>query len=195
MTGRALSQVLRSILVSVLVLAALSVSWAGEDQIVLTADSVGEMHLESGMPISTEHIAVHFPGHIVTSEMRSGDSPDYRFFKVESRDGELLIGFISYIKEEVENGDVPAGLDEVVLYSPQTVDEFGISPGDEISEALAAREGLIFGAGHMDNHFGRDRIWYLFHVDDLHGVQVSEQRAVESNPRIDVISWPYPRWR
>ncbi|MEM9690397.1 MAG: hypothetical protein AAF917_13075, partial [Pseudomonadota bacterium] len=103
--------------------------------------------------------------------------------------------FISYIPYGTVDGDISIGLDEVVLHSPETVDAFGISPGSPIADALAARDDLEFGAGHMDNFLGRDRIWYLFYVDGLHGTHVSRQQAVESNPKRDVISWPYPRWR
>ena len=186
---------LRSILFVLLFLAVAFDASESDNRIVLTVDSVGPMRIKLGMPISIQRIAEHFPRHRVTQEIRSGDSPDYHLFTVATLEGEVLVSFISYINDEAGYEAALVGLDEVVLQSPRTIDEYGVSPGGPISQAIKARKELEFGAGHMDNYFGKDRIWYLFTVAGMHGTQVSKQHAIESNPKIDVISWPAPRWR
>ena len=63
-----------------------------------------------------------------------------------------------------------------------------------IGQAIAKRKNLKFGAGHMDNYLGKDKIWYMFGVEKKHGTQVTKKMAVTANPKISVISWPNPWW-
>jgi hypothetical protein len=153
------------------------------------------MPLKVGMKISLYKIRNFFPYHKVTQEIREGDSPDYHLFIVSTHEGEALISFISYINEPNDYEASIVKLDELVIYSSKTRDEFGVSPGMHIDQALAKRKDLKFGAGHMDNYLGNGSIWYLFSVNHTHGTAVTEKVAVKVNPIIDAISWPYPRWR
>ena len=168
---------------------------AKEEKLILTINSIGEMPISKGMDISIHKIMKHFPYHKVTQEIGFGDSPDFHLFTVSTREGEELISFISFIEkqEEYEQGIVK--LNEVVIYSSTIKDEYGVSPGMPVSKVLELRNELEFGARHSDNYLGKDKIWYLFSVEGIHGTQVTRDAAIKANPKVDVISWPYPRWR
>lgn len=60
---------------------------------------------------------------------------------------------------------------------------------------IKIRNDLKFGAGHMDNYLGKDKVWYLFTVKELHGTRVTRDIALKANPKIEVVTWPYPRWQ
>ena len=165
-----------------------------EEQIILTDTSIGNIPIEVGGDISLYKIRNSFRYHRVTQEIREGDSPDYHLFTVSTYEGEVLIYFISYINktDEYEKGIVK--LHEVIAHSPKIKDQYGISPKMTVDQAIAKRKDLKFGAGHMDNYLGKDKIWYMFGVEQKHGTQVTEQMAITANPKISVISWPNPWW-
>jgi hypothetical protein len=175
------------------------ISFAGqaaeEKKLILTESSIGEMPIKVGMKISLYKIRNHFRYYRVTQEIAEGDSPDYNLFVVSTHEGEELISFISYINESDDYEEGVVKLDEVVIYGTKTQDEFGVTPGMHIKQAIAKRKELKFGAGHMDNYLGNGSVWYLFSVNQTHGTAVTEDMAVEANPKIDAISWPYPRWQ
>jgi hypothetical protein len=185
---------MRKLIILILVILPLG-SAAEKTNLVLTDDSIGSMAIEPEMEISLFKIMRHFQSYKVSHEIRSGDSPDYHSFVVSTYQGEALVSFISYIEKdsEYENGVVK--LDEVLVHSSIVQDQYGISIGSTINAALKEREELKFGAGHMDNYMGNGKIWYLFYVKGKHGTQVTKEEAVAENPKIDAISWPYPRWR
>jgi len=167
---------------------------AKDKTIILTNTSIGDMPIEVGINISLYKIRNHFPFYRVTQEIREGNSPDYHLFEVATYEGEPLISFISYITEPngYEKGIVK--LDEVIVHSSRIQDQFGVTPNMPISNAIDKRKGLKFGAGHTDNYLGNDKIWYMFSVNQTHGEQVTKPKAIISNSKIEVISWPHP-WR
>ena len=168
---------------------------AAQDKIILTSTSIGNMHIEVGIEISLYKIKNHFPLYKVTHQIASGDSPDFHLFSVSTYDNENLISFISFINESDGYEKSTVKLDEVIIHSSKVQDHYGVEPNMTIAQALKKRKGLKFGAGHMDNYFGNDKIWYMFSVNQLHGTQVSREVAINANPKIQSISWPIPWWR
>ena len=168
---------------------------AESESLVLTSNSLGGLVLKEKDAISLQILKDQFSSKRVTHEIGSGDSPDFHIFTIATNDGEKIASFISYISSEKERGNTVVPLDEVVVYSPLITDEYGISVGMKLNEAVKLRREMEFGAGHMDNYMGNNKIWYLFRVGEMHGTMVSKEAVIQSNPKIEVISWPYPRWR
>jgi len=168
---------------------------AEAESLVLTSNSLGGMALKQKGEVSLQILKDKFGSNRVTHEIGSGDSPDFHIFTVATNEGEILAAFISYISTDKEREHAVVPLDEVAIYSPLITDEYGISVGMRLNEAVKLRPEMEFGAGHMDNYIGNDKIWYLFSVGEMHGTMVSREVAIQSNPKIEVISWPYPRWR
>jgi hypothetical protein len=185
---------MRYILIIVFIFSLSSVA-REKEKIILTESSIGNMKIQKGMPISLFQISKNFPFYRVTQEIGQGDSPDFHMFKVSTYENEDLIYFISYINEQADYERGVVKLDEVMTCSAEVKDSFGVSPQMTIDKALSKRNELKFGAGHIDNYFGSGSIWYLFTVNNLHGTGVSKQVALQANPKIDCISWPYARWR
>ncbi len=182
-------------IITLLILLSFAAGSSESKKIIFTKSSVGEMKITKGMEISLYKVSNNFPFHKVTQSIGQGDSPDFHIFTVSTHENEELISFISYINEDQQYEKGIVKLDEVVTCSNQIIDEFGISPNMHISQAIAARDNLDFGAGHMDNYLGKDQLWYLFYVDKMHGTGVTKNMALKSNPTIECISWPYVRWR
>jgi len=121
----------------------------------------------------------------VTHQITSGDSPGYHLFTISLHDGKWSISIISYINESENYEQAVVKLDEVLLYSEYTKNVFGVSPKMHIKEIIALRKNLKFGTGQLDNYLGENR----------HGVGVTKEIAINVNPQVDAIIWPYPRWR
>jgi len=183
------------ILAAVLFLTSATVVFATSEEIVLSSSSIGNMPISPGKEISLHMISLHFSGYRVTHEIGEGDSPDFHLFTVSTYEGDNMFFFVSYVRDPSEYVKGKVKLDEVVVLSSLIVDEFGISPGMSVKEALKLRKDLDFGAGHMDNYLGKDQLWYLFRVNDYHGTQVTREMAMEADPKVDAISWPHPKWR
>lgn len=168
-------------------------SQAGQETLLLSDNSIGNMKISKGMDISLYKIRAAFPNYRVSHEIAQGDSPDYHLFTVSSHEGEALLFFHSYIheKKDYESGIVK--LDELVSCSELVVSSAKVGPKMTIS-SIPQLESLEFGAGHMNNYLGMDKLWYLFSVGDLHGTAVSKELAIELNPQIECISWPAPWW-
>lgn len=166
-----------------------------QDNLILTNTSIGNMPIKVGMDISLYKIKQHFPFYKVTQQIASGDSPDYHLYIVSTNANEELISFISYINESGGYEKSKVKLDEVIIHSSKVQDQFGVKPNMTISQAIEKRKGLEFGAGHMDNYLGTEKIWYMFSVNQIHGTQVTKEAAVKANPKIQSISWPSPWWR
>jgi hypothetical protein len=167
---------------------------AAQDKIILTNTSIGNMPIEVGIEISLYKIKTHFPFYKVTQQIASGDSPDYHLYIVSTYENEELISFISYINESDGYEKSVVKLDEVIIHSSKVQDHFGVKPSMTISQAIEKRKYLKFGAGHMDNYLGNDKIWYMFSVNQTHGTQVTKETAIKANPKIQSISWPIPWW-
>jgi len=182
-------------LIFLLILFSFSTLSADEDKIVFTSKSIGDMPIEVGKDISLFKVRQYFMSYTVTHQIVSGDSPDYHLFHVSSHRGKWSISFISYINESKGYEQGVVKLDEVIVYGENIQDEFGVSPRMHIKEIIALRKNLEFGAGHMDNYLGKNKMWYLFSVKNKHGERVTKEMAINANPQIDAISWPYPRWR
>ncbi len=180
-------------IITALIFLSFGVSSAESKKILFTKSSIGDMKITKGMEISLYQVSQKFPFHKVAQSIGHGDSPDFHLFTVSTFENEELISFISYINEDQQYEKGVVKLDEVITCSNQIIDEFGISPKMHISRAIAARDSLNFGVGHMDNYLGKDHLWYLFYVDKMHGTSVSKSMAITSNPKIDCISWPYVR--
>jgi hypothetical protein len=181
-------------LIVLLVLLSLSCLGAEQDKIILTNTSIGSMPIEVGSEISLYKINQFFPYYKVTQQIASGDSPDYHIFVVSTYAGEELLSFISYINEAdgYEKGIVK--LDEVIIYSARVQDQYGVTPNMPISQAIAKRKVLIFGAGHTDNYLGNGNIWYMFSLNESTNTLVTLETAVAADPKINAISWPNPWW-
>jgi hypothetical protein len=166
-----------------------------KEPIIFTEISIGKMKIYKGMEISLYQISKNFPFYRVTQEIGQGDSPDFHMFKVSTYENEELIYFISYINEQTDYEKSTVKLDEVMTCSNKVKDEFGISPSTDFNTAYYSRDKLEYGYGHMDNYIGKGNLWYLFSEYDEMGNRVTKEKALESNPKIDCISWPYARWR
>lgn len=185
---------MRSILFFLLLLA--DYSHANEDKLVLTETSIGQMNLVEGMEISLYKLSQQFPGYVVTQRIGHGDSPDFFSFEVSTWEGEEVIAFISFINEEEQGGYEKSivKLDEVISCSNKVIDSYGVSPGKKFNEIYETRKEMVYGFGHMDNFLGKRKLWYLFSVPNGQFTQGSIEIAKKTNPEIECLSWPYPRW-
>ncbi len=160
---------------------------ASEQKLVLTGKSIGGMEISPEMKISLYRIQQHFPFYSVTQRIGQGDSPDFHIFTASTHEGEKLFSFISYIENLNGYEKSVVKLNEIIVTSSKVVDEYGVSIGMQVKDAIDLRSNPELGQGHMDFYVGGGNIWYL-HWDyfDL------------DNPKtvlIDAISWPYPKWR
>lgn len=181
------------ILISIFLLITAFSVHADQEIFLLTENSIDEMKIQKGMAISLYKIKRAFPFYRVTHEIAEGDSPDYHRFTVSNHDGEELIYFHSYIDDEKEYESGVVKLDEVISCSKYVLSLDRIGPTMQVG-SIPDVEALEFGVGHMDNYLGDGSVWYLFSVGYLHGTQVSKVKALESNPKIQCISWPAPWW-
>ena len=181
--------------ITLLLFFSISVFAEKQDEIIFASSSIGSIQLSKDTKVSLYKLKQAFPYYKVTHEIAEGDSPDYHRFIVSTWEDEDLIYFHSYIDEPKQYEAGLVKLDEVVTCSERIKDEFGISPNQHIDLAIEKRKSLDFGAGHMDNYLGKDSIWYLFYVGQLHGTAVTKEVALKENPKIECISWPHPWWR
>ncbi len=171
-------------------------SFADESEsIVFTESSIGKMKIHKGMEISLYKIREQFPFYRVTQEIGMGDSPDFHMFTVSTRKNEELIYFISYINTQQDYEKSIVKLDEVMTCSSKVKDKYGISPKSDFNTAYRSREKLEYGYGHLDNYLGEGKLWYLFSEYNELGNRINKDKAIELNPKVDCISWPYARWR
>lgn len=182
--------------ISILFLLANSFAIASDQKpIVLTDSSIGSFEISKGMKISLHKLSQAFPDHRVKQEIGMGDSPDFHIFTVETHEGEAVVSFISYIQEKSMYESALVPLDEVLLLGGGARDQYGVSPGDTLLFALKKRSSMEHGYGHMDSYLGSGEIWYLFHATTPEGMRATLDQAIKVNPKIEVISWPVPRWR
>lgn len=187
---------MKIIAISILLLFANSFAAASDQKpIVLTESSVGSIEILKGMKISLHMLWKAFPYYRVKHEIGMGDSPDFHIFTVETHEGEAVVVFISYIREKSMYESAFMPLDEVVLLGGGAKDQYGVSPGDRLSSAMGKHKNMKHGYGHMDSYIGSGKIWYLFHATTPEGMRATQEQATEINPKIEVISWPIPRWR
>lgn len=187
---------MKNIKISIMLLLATSFAIAADRQpIVLTESSVGAFEISKGMNISLHKLWQAFPYHQVKHEIGMGDSPDFHIFTVETHEGEAVVSFISYIKEKSMYESALVALDEVLLLGGGAKDQYGISPGESLSSVIKKRKSMEHGYGHMDSYLGSGKIWYLFQATTPEGMRATQEEAIEINPKIELISWPIPRWQ
>lgn len=164
-------------------------------KILLSENKIGTMEIKEGMNISLYSIRSAIRGpYRIRHEIRDGMDWSSHEFVVETWEGEELFAFISFIKDPKEYESAQVRLDEIVIYSGEIQDQYGISPGMLISEASKVRPDMEFGSGHMDNYLGSGKIWYMLNIDwsriDQSKGLSTKEYAIKSDTKISVITWP-----
>lgn len=180
------------LILSVLALAGCAASrldrtMTAEDEIRMTHDSIAGMTIVPGMKISLYRLREQFPFRTVTHEIRQADSPDFHSFTVSTHEGNALFEFVAFIEAPEEYEQAVVLLDELVVYSSSVTDQFGVSPGMRVSDAVELRQDLEFGHGHVDYFVGGGSIWYAYD----HFFDPDQPNDVV----VGAITWPHPVWR
>jgi hypothetical protein len=174
-----------------------NVSFAG-DSIVLSQTSLGPLRLTGKPPkISEAKLKALFPKYVVEYEIGSGDSPDFHYFEVRTRDGEVLFTIKSFIASDSPRnttGQVPISL--LQIRSEKIRDEYGLRVGDHVEKIIAKRgSNLKFGAGHHDALIGNGMIYYSLKTDNRESPEgLTMEDAIKGNWQIRSISWPGAAW-
>jgi hypothetical protein len=164
-------------------------------KILLSENKIGDMVIKQGMNISLYSIRNAIKGpYRIRHEIRDGMDWSSHQFVVETWKGEELFAFISLIKDPQNYESAVVRLDEIVIYSEEIQDQYGIYPSMPISEAAKIRPDMEFGSGHMDNYLGSGKIWYMLNIDwvkiDQSKGLSSKEYAIKSDTKINVITWP-----
>jgi hypothetical protein len=163
----------------------------------LTETHLGPLPLNREAKISVAYLTQIFPTYNVSHEIGSGDSPDFHYFRVVARDGEVLFTITSFLREgngnDTQNA-VPIDLLKVV--SRGIRDKYGLRVGDRVAAIVRARgKTLEFGASHHDVYLGGNQIVYNIRTSsDLSPERLTLADAIRENWRIVSISWPTAAW-
>lgn len=167
--------------------------------LVLSQTSLGPLALGKGTKISEENLKKLFPDFTVTYEIGQGDSPDFHYFEVLDKKGELLFSISSFIEDDSAESkktaaEVPIHLLQV--YSAQITDSYGVRVGGRVKDILAKRgKALNFGAGHHDVYLGSGEIYYNIETGrDRSPEDFTLKDAIKGNWKIRSISWPGAAW-
>lgn len=169
------------------------------DALVLSPTALGPLPL-TGKPakVSETQLKKLFPEHSVKYEIGSGDSPDFHYFEVANRKGEVLFTIKSFIHDSKEaektTSEVPISL--LQIWSKQIRDVYGLRVGDRVKNITAKRgKDLKFGAGHHDALMGDGDIYYsLITGSEYSPERLTKDDAIKGNWQIRSISWPEAAW-
>ena len=134
--------------------------------LTLKSDSLGPLELSQEVNISEDYLKNIFPDFDVSYEIRSGDSPDFHYFEVSAKEGDLLFSISSYLEyENYEQGTIKnlddIRIDILTVYNNQIEDQYGIRVGDGYQKVVEKRgTDLQFGAAHHDIWVGSGMIYY-----------------------------------
>jgi hypothetical protein len=67
--------------------------------LVLTSESLGPLPLSRKTVVSESCLKKLFPKYRITHEIGSGDSPDFHFFRIIDKEGDLLFTIKSFIED------------------------------------------------------------------------------------------------
>ncbi len=170
--------------------------------LVLSRTSLGPLVLSKDAKVSQESLQKLFPGYTVKYEIAQGDSPDFHYFEVIDKTGELLFAISSYIEDD-DDGSVqhqkttsPVPIQLLEVYSPTILDAYGLHVGDHVKDIMAKRgKKLTFGAAHHDVYMGSGEIYYSIETgSDESPENFKLKDAIKGNWQIRSISWPGAAW-
>lgn len=169
---------------------------------------IGKIKLTNKMPITVEFLKNTFQSYSVTKEIGSGDSPDFYFFKVFNKDGDILCiySFIEY--EDYNSKKIKApkaddiNIDLLEIISPLITDKYGLNVGKTYEDIINLRgKNLALGDNHHDKYIGGDNVYYNIWGEfdrkteaDVSPTDISNEQVKKYNWKIISISWPNPRW-
>jgi len=177
--------------------------------IVLTNNSIGNLPLKKGVLISVQLVQQKFPNHKVTHKIISGISDKHHHIKVSSSSDKFIFTIRSFFDNNINQDSNKFDVDQLVVYNPAVIDEFGVRVGDNINKAIRLRgSNLEFLApNYFTNAIGKDYIYYQFQLPPLEKdlsqnggnntrdpKSVTYEEAIKNNPKIRSISWPAARW-
>lgn len=168
--------------------------------LVLSQTGLWPLALGKGAKISEESLKKLFPSFTVTYEIGQGDSPDFHYFKVLDRKGELLFAIRSFIEDESSANKKTAPLEVPIhllqIYSARITDFYGVRVGDHVKDIIEKRgKTLSFGAGHHDVYLGSGEIYYNIKTGrDQSPENLTLKDATKGNWEIRSISWPEAAW-
>ena len=175
--------------------------------LTLKSDSLGPLKLSQEVNISEDYLKEIFPDFDVSYEIGLGDSSDFHYFEVSTKEGDLLFTISSYLEyENYEQGTLKnpddIRIDILTVYSDQIEDQYGIRVGDSSQKVVDKRgTDLQFGAAHHDIWVGSGMIYYAIPLPptgigepDRSPNQVTQAEVYEGNWPISSISWPTSKW-
>ena len=175
--------------------------------LILKSDSLGPLELSQEVNISEDYLKEIFPDFDVSYEIGSGDSPDFHYFEVSTRGGDLLFSISSYLEyENYEQGTIKnpddIRIDILTVYSNQIEDQYGIRVGDGYQKVVEKRgTDLQFGAAHHNIWVGSGMIYYAIPLPptgigepDRSPTLVTQAEVYEGNWAVSSISWPTSKW-
>lgn len=185
----------RALAVAALLAAATSVA---QGPLVLSPQSLGPLPLGKGATVSEQQLVKLFPQFAVTYEIGQGDSPDFHYFEVKDKKGDVVFAIKSFIEESAKSKKTDSAVSISILqvYGAQVRDSYGLKVGDHVKDIVKKRgRSLDFAAGHFDVSLGSGDIFYNIAT----GLEQSPENlkmedAIKGNWRIRSISWPTPAW-
>ncbi|MBP9707750.1 MAG: hypothetical protein KBD78_08895 [Oligoflexales bacterium] len=171
--------------------------------IVLTDDHLGPLNLKQMGSFSHDNLKkilnTNFPNLTVSSEIGSGDSPDYYIFRAKGKDNIELFSIISYIEYELGTKKIKNAekltLDLLTIKSPTIKDRFGIHVGSSIEDVWTKRsKTLEVFEMHHDVSFGNGFIWYRFACNPEGAPDCTQESIVKAKKKIIEITWPSAGW-
>ncbi len=167
-------------------------------RLVLTSSALGPLPLGKGTLVSESYLKKLFPHYSITHQIGSGDSPDFHYFEIIDKNGELLFTIKSFIEDENQQGQPPTGVhnDLLQVRSPRIKDIYGLRVGDRVKDIIKTRgKDLHFGAGHHDVYLGTGKIYYNMRTNsDWSPERLSLDDAMRGNWQVVSISWPEGAW-
>ena len=169
-----------------------------EGPFVLSPQSLGPLPLGKGAKVSEQQLVRLFPQFTVTYEMGQGDSPDFHYFEVKDKKGNVVIAIKSFIGESAKSKKTASAVSISILqvYGPQVRDSYGLRVGDHVLDIVRKRgKPLDFSAGHFDVSLGSGDIFYNIATGlEESPENVKMEDAIKGNWQIRSISWPTPAW-
>ena len=170
--------------------------------LVLSRTSLGPLVLGKDAKVSQKSLQKLFPGYTVKYEIAQGDSPDFHYFEVIDKNGELLFAISSFIDDD-EDGTIqhqkttsPVPIQLLQVYSPTISDAYGLHVGDHVKDIIAKRgKKLAFGAAHHDVYLGAGEIYYSIETgSDESPENFKLKDAIKGDWQIHSLSWPGAAW-
>ena len=150
----------RALAAIVLLAAAVSVA---EGPLVLSPQSLGPLPLGKGAKVSEQQLVKLFPQFAVTYEIGQGDSPDFHYFEVTDKQGDVVFAIKSFIEESAKSKktDSAVSISILQIYGQQVRDSYGLKVGDRVEDIVKKwGKSLDFSAGHFDVSLGLGNIFY-----------------------------------